>query len=131
MTLKRVLYHLRASVLSSASVAALFACGAAVQASAGDAGDVEFGAYLASECASCHRPDAASDGIPPIEGMARERFIMALHAYREGERANQTMRSVARSLGEEEIRALAAYYASLEPETVDRQGSADQQGRTE
>jgi cytochrome c553 len=67
------------------------------------------GAHLSSECATCHRP-GGSKGIPVISGMEPEAFVKALRAYRDGLRANPVMTSVARSLTEHEMRALAVYF---------------------
>lgn len=76
--------------------------------------DIEYGAWLAGDCTSCHRP-GAERGIPRIAGMPADELAEAMHAFRDGERRNPTMQSVARSLGEAEIEALAAYFESLEP----------------
>lgn len=76
-------------------------------------GDVAYGAYLASECAACHLPgrDSAS-GVPAIDGLGRDEMIRALFQYRVGARPNQAMVTVAARLGDEEILALAAYFAA-------------------
>jgi cytochrome c553 len=49
--------------------------------------------------------------IPSIAGRPEAEFIELLRAYREG--ANAVMVSVARSLDEEQMAALAAYFGSL------------------
>lgn len=78
-------------------------------------GDVAYGEYLSAQCVTCHRaPAPARDGnIPPIVGLPALAFVDALQAYRNGERDNQVMRNVTSTLGDEEIAALAAYFASL------------------
>jgi cytochrome c len=78
----------------------------------GAAGDVEYGAYLAQDCSSCHRNNTDTPGIPEIAGLPTDYFISALKAYKEGKRDHSTMQMIARSLDEEQVRALAAYYAS-------------------
>jgi cytochrome c553 len=75
-------------------------------------GDVEYGAYLAQECSSCHHINKDNLGIPNIVGLPMDYFIAAMTAYKEGERAHATMQSIVRSLDDEQIAALAAYYAS-------------------
>lgn len=70
----------------------------------------EYGAYLASECTTCHRIDGQDEGIPPIVGWPEGDFVAVLDAFREGERTNITMRNVAGSLGSEEIAALARFF---------------------
>ena len=74
----------------------------------------EYGEYLAGECTSCHR-DGANETIPPIVGYDPESFIVLLESYKNGERDNQAMVSVAKSLDEEQIMALAVYFASVKP----------------
>ncbi|WP_195822310.1 c-type cytochrome [Roseobacter sp. MH60115] len=78
------------------------------------AGDVEYGAYLAGECVTCHRPVGSAAGIPVITGLAASDFVAALQAYRCGTRRHAVMEMVARRLGDAEIAALAAYFGSLD-----------------
>ena len=78
---------------------------------AGAAGDPAYGAYLAAECRACHGADAGG-AIPPLTKLAPEQLAVALAEYRDGRRDNPVMQAVARSLGEAEIAALAAYLAS-------------------
>jgi cytochrome c len=73
-------------------------------------GDAAYGEYLASECVTCHGSDANAS-IPPLRTLRYEELITALKAYRDGTRTNAVMRSVARSLGDAEIEALAAHFA--------------------
>ena len=76
-------------------------------------GDIPYGEYLASECASCHVEGAVStSGVPRIDNLGREDILLALLQYRVGARSNQTMISVAARLNDEEIAALAAYFAA-------------------
>jgi cytochrome c len=77
----------------------------------GLAADIEYGAYLAQECSSCHAKNSNASGIPDIAGLPMDYFIQALSWYKEGARENATMQTVARSLDDEQIAALAAYYA--------------------
>ena len=77
------------------------------------AGDTALGEYLSSECVTCHQlSGAATAGIPAITGMPPEAFLAALMAYKTGIRDNQVMRSIASRLSEEEMAALAAYFAA-------------------
>ena len=84
---------------------------AALEARPGNAGDVEYGAYLAQECSSCHHIHVQKPGIPHIVGLPTDYFIAALSGYKEGARDNATMQTIARSLDDEQIAALAAYFA--------------------
>jgi cytochrome c len=62
-----------------------------------DAKARSYGRHLAQECTGCHRIDGAATGIPSIIGWD----------------ADPVMVSVVKSLDDTQIRALAAYYASL------------------
>lgn len=80
-------------------------------------GDPAYGEYLSAQCLTCHpasgQPQA---GIPPIVGMPADALVDALLAYKNGDRDNQVMRSMAGTLGIEEFAALAAYFAKLSPQ---------------
>jgi len=76
-------------------------------------GDKEYGEFLAQECSACHQLSGSDVGIPAITGWPTEDFVVAMHAYREGLRPHQVMQMVAQRLGDEEIAALAAYFADL------------------
>jgi cytochrome c len=78
-----------------------------------DAKARSYGRHLAQECTGCHRIDGADNGIPSIIGWDADRFARTLQFYRTGERTNPVMVSVVKSLDDTQIRALAAYYASL------------------
>jgi cytochrome c len=75
------------------------------------AGDVAYGEYLATECVTCHAK--AGKAIPAITGRDRAEIIVALYAFKSGTRTNQTMQTVAASLGDAEIAALADHLAQL------------------
>lgn len=77
-------------------------------------GEADWGEFLAAECATCHRRDGSADGIPAITGWDTRSFVTVMHAYRERVRPNPTMQTIAARLSDEEIAALAAYFATLE-----------------
>lgn len=77
-------------------------------------GDAEYGAYLSSECTTCHRADGSDQGIPSIVLWPEEEFVAAMHAYKNETRQHPVMNMVAGRLGDEEIAALAAYFATLD-----------------
>ena len=76
----------------------------------------DYGEYLSAECVTCHRREENADGIPAIVGWPEARFIEALKSFQNGERTHEIMQNVARSLGEEEMAALARFYRKLELE---------------
>lgn len=77
-------------------------------------GDPEYGEYLSSECTTCHQADGSNDGIPSITYWPEEQFVIAMHAYRSKRRAHPVMQMMAARLNDEEIAALAAYFANIE-----------------
>jgi cytochrome c len=84
---------------------------AASLAAAHAAPDVEFGRYLASECLTCHRSATATSTIPNIFGMNATTFAEVVKAYRAKRLPNQVMQTIAERLKDDEIEALAAYFA--------------------
>lgn len=77
-------------------------------------GDKDYGEYLSSECKTCHRTDGTNQGIPPITGWPTEDFVVAMHAYKGKVRKHPVMQMMAGRLSDEEIAALAAYFAELQ-----------------
>lgn len=81
----------------------------------GSPGDPEYGAYLVQECSACHAADGAGS-VPPIAGIAPGYFREAMVEYASRIRENAVMENVARSLGDEELAALAAHFAGQNPQ---------------
>jgi cytochrome c len=77
-------------------------------------GDPEYGEYLSSECSTCHQRDGSDQGIPTITQWPPEDFVAAMHAYKEKLRPHPVMQMMAGRLSNDEIAALAAYFATLE-----------------
>jgi cytochrome subunit of sulfide dehydrogenase len=75
------------------------------------------GAQLAAACAACHRLDGHDRGIPSIVGLSEEQFVAAMRAFKSGERSGPIMRTMARSLSNDEIAILARYFAARGKET--------------
>ena len=76
-------------------------------------GDVEYGEYLASACVTCHQANGTDQGIPSITGWPTEAFVTVMHAYKNKHRENQVMQQQAGRLANDEIAAIAAYFANL------------------
>jgi cytochrome c553 len=87
-----------------------------------------YGRHLAQECTSCHRVDGVNNGIPSIVGWPTDTFIATIKFYREGSRSNPVMVSVASSLSDHQLDALAAFFASL-PKPAPRNSAADKKGQ--
>jgi cytochrome c553 len=81
------------------------------------AADVEAGKALAEGCAPCHGADGVSQTplTPSLAGQPDEFVQWQLVYYRSGARKNEVMQPISEALGNEEIRNLGAYYASLPP----------------
>jgi cytochrome c553 len=73
--------------------------------------DIELGRYLSNECLTCHRSATATSAIPNIFGMAENAFAEAVKAYRDKRLGNVVMQNIAERLKDDEIEALAAYFA--------------------
>jgi cytochrome c len=76
-------------------------------------GDIEYGQYLSSECVACHADSGHNPGIPQIAGMDAAGMVSILTAYKNKELVNPTMQTIAGRLDDEQMAALAVYYASL------------------
>lgn len=77
-------------------------------------GDRAYGEYLANECVACHQRSGSNDGIPGIIGWPVEDFVIAMHAYKRQIRPHPVMQMMAGRLSDEEIAALAAYFADID-----------------
>ncbi len=77
-------------------------------------GDRDYGAYLASECLTCHQASGADKGIPSITRWPAEDFVRVVHAYKNKTRENPVMQLIAASLSDEQIAALAAYFEAAD-----------------
>ena len=77
-------------------------------------GDAEYGEYLASECSTCHQRDGSDQGIPAINSWPEDDFVAAMQAYKIKLRPHPVMQMMAGRLSDEEIAALAAYFAAQE-----------------
>lgn len=77
-------------------------------------GDPEYGEYLSGECTTCHQAAGGDDGIPSIVLWPEADFVLAMHAYKNKQRQHPVMQMVAGRLSDEEIAALAAYFANKE-----------------
>lgn len=79
-------------------------------------GDRALGEYLSSECTACHQTSGRQvGGIPAIIGHPADQFVALMEAYKDKQRDNQVMQTIAGRLTREELLALASYYESLKP----------------
>jgi cytochrome c len=77
---------------------------------------IALGEYLSSECVTCHRLSGQVDGIPSIVGWSPDQFLAVMHAYKFKARDNVTMQTITARLSDDELAALAAYFATIKPQ---------------
>lgn len=96
----------------------LLSCALLINFSAYGAGDAEAGKSKSARCASCHGVNGKIS-IPTYPNLAGQNEVyldLSMHAYKKGERTGglaNVMSGYVRSLSDQDIADLAAYYASL------------------
>lgn len=93
--------------------------GLALSVAFGDAalaGDPVAGKARAQQCAPCHGIDGVSrqPNAPTIAGESEVYLTKQLKAFRSGERKDEQMSLMAKSLSDEDIANLVAWYSSIE-----------------
>jgi cytochrome c553 len=101
----------------AALLAAVFAA-APLAAKAQERGDAEKGQLLAYTCTGCHGIPGYKNAyphyhVPKIAAQNYEYLLIALRAYREGQRPHPTMQAQAESFSEQDIKDIATYLASF------------------
>ena len=81
-------------------------------------GDLEAGKLKSYTCTGCHGIPGYNNvyptyRVPKIGGQNYEYMVLALKAYRDGEREHSTMELQANSLSEQDMKDVSAYFASL------------------
>jgi cytochrome c553 len=71
----------------------------------------------AEVCAGCHGDDGISktENIPSLAGQPDQFLQWQLVFFRGGSRKNEQMQPIAETIGNEDVRALGAYFAALTP----------------
>jgi cytochrome c553 len=87
---------------------------ATTAADAEGGGSAEAGRAKAAACMGCHGADGNSpaDIWPKIAGQVPEYVVKQLRDFKEGRRRNEQMSPMARSLSEQDIQDLAAFFAA-------------------
>jgi len=87
---------------------------------AANASDVEAGKAKSAVCAACHGADGNSVNPmwPSLAGQHASYLTKQLMDFKEGRRENATMAGMVAGLSEDDMKDLAAYYASQAPKTV-------------
>lgn len=99
---------------ASATLAAL-GLGLGLPAVQAQTAEVTAGRAKAQACAVCHGPLGVSSApdAPHLAGQPAIYLAAQLRAYRSGARRHEVMAVMARNLSDDDIQALAAWYASL------------------
>lgn len=70
--------------------------------------------FMAANCAYCHGPDGkSSSAIPALAGMDKGQFVAAMKSMKAGERTGGVMYQIAAGYTDEEIEAMAAWFANI------------------
>jgi cytochrome subunit of sulfide dehydrogenase len=90
------------------------ALAAATAVGAQAVGADEAAPLIAQSCAGCHGQDGAGQGeMPAIAGYDRDEFLQVWAEFRADERPATIMNRIAPGYTDEEVEALADYFASL------------------
>ncbi|SFS17266.1 Cytochrome c553 [Dyella sp. OK004] len=91
-------------------------------------GNPQAGADKAAVCGACHGPQgiAIAPNFPNLAGQSPTYLYVQLKAFKEGQRSDPVMTGQAAPLSDEDMRDLAAYYASLPAKPA---GKADASSR--
>lgn len=85
------------------------------------AADLEAGKASAALCVACHQADGTGMAVPngepwpALAGMDAGYLLKQLQDFKAGARTNASMQPFAQMLNDEQMRNVAAYYASLPP----------------
>ena len=73
------------------------------------------GEAMAATCAACHGTHGKLGTVEymPLAGMAEKEFVRAMQDFRSGKRASTLMGHVANGFSDNEIRAMAKYFANV------------------
>jgi len=109
------------SALSDADVnniAIYYATQKPAKAQTPSTGNQAAGKTAATACAGCHGEGgiSANPATPSLAGQEAQYFMAALRAYKEGLRADPTMKAPAASIDDNAAKNLAAYYANQQPQ---------------
>jgi len=87
---------------------------------AANASDVEAGKAKSAACAACHGADGNSVNPmwPSLAGQHASYLVKQLMDFKEGRRTDSTMVGMVAALNEEDMKDLAAYFASQAPKSV-------------
>ena len=108
---------LLAVATAAAAVLAAPAAWAAGAAAPAFKPDLQRGQQVAATCMACHTADGTrgAPANPILQGQHAEYLAKQLREYKSGKRANAIMQGMAAALSDEDMRHVAAFYASKPP----------------
>ena len=114
-TMKAMLASVNESAMNN--LALFYALQKPARAKTPAAGDAAAGKADAASCGGCHGEDgvSGSPATPSLAGQDAHYLAAALLDYKNGSRANETMKGLAASLDDNKMKNLAAYFAAQEP----------------
>jgi cytochrome c553 len=114
-TMKAMLASLNDKAI--ADVALFFALQTPARAKTKAAGNAAAGKAAAASCSGCHGADgvSGSPATPSLAGQDAEYLVAALAGYKDGKRANDTMKGMVAALDATAMKNLAAFYAAQQP----------------
>lgn len=73
---------------------------------------------MAHTCAACHGTHGrlGDEAFAPLAGMPVQQFVQTMVDFREGRRPSTLMGHVAQGFSDSEIRAMAAFFAGIQPQ---------------
>jgi cytochrome subunit of sulfide dehydrogenase len=67
----------------------------------------------ARSCSGCHAPARTADAaVPPLTGRNPADIVAAMQAFKSGQRPSTVMDRIAKGFSEDEVKAIAAWYAA-------------------
>lgn len=95
------------------------------------AADIEAGKNKAASCSGCHGPDGAGNNamFPILAGQKAMYLENQLKAFKSGSRANPMMNGMAAGLSNDDIKNLAAYFASVKGKSAGGDAELAKQGK--
>jgi cytochrome c553 len=114
-TMKAMLASVNEAAMNN--VALFYALQKPARAKTPAAGDPAAGKAASGSCSGCHGEDgvSGSPATPSLAGQDAQYVAVALLAYKDGSRVNDTMKGLAASLDDKGMKNLAAFFAAQEP----------------
>jgi sulfide dehydrogenase cytochrome subunit len=93
-----------------------FCCSAMLLAAETSYAGGTIGRTIGVACNACHGPQGRSEGaIPSIHGLPAKQIESALRAFKSGKRPGTIMNRIAKGYTNNQIVAIAEYFANLKP----------------